>query len=173
PYPLPARGAVHFDFSLEEDATVTLAFYDVRGRRVRDLVPGLAMRAGSHAATWDGRDDHGRRLGPGVYFARLTLSGSSLVRRVAALLAPALVSALLPGAGAAHPSPSRNGRGAARRSAGNRDRADLPGAPSIDARARGGDRGQLPPALRVDARTDRLAGGLVGCAGLVLPRPGA
>ena len=41
-----------------------------------------AMNAGFHATTWDGRDDQGRRLGPGVYFARFTVGGATFTRRV-------------------------------------------------------------------------------------------
>jgi hypothetical protein len=31
--------------------------------------------AGSHALTWDGRDDAGRRLPPGLYICRLAVHG--------------------------------------------------------------------------------------------------
>jgi hypothetical protein len=46
-----------------------IRIYDVCGRHVRDLLapPGVA---GSGTITWDGRDDRGALVPPGVYFAR-------------------------------------------------------------------------------------------------------
>jgi hypothetical protein len=51
----------------------TLALYDVRGRRVRSLFDGTAD--GPAHMTWDGRDDGGRILPAGVYFALLAAAG--------------------------------------------------------------------------------------------------
>ncbi|MBK8229441.1 MAG: hypothetical protein IPK72_02405 [Candidatus Eisenbacteria bacterium] len=56
--------------SLAESGTVDLAIYDVRGRKVRDLVVGN-LPAGAHTIAWDGDDLAGRATAPGVYFARL------------------------------------------------------------------------------------------------------
>ena len=49
---------------------VTLAIYDVAGRRVRELAGGT-WTAGDHDVVWDGRDARGRASASGVYFARL------------------------------------------------------------------------------------------------------
>jgi hypothetical protein len=54
-----------------------LEVLDFQGRRVASLFEGrLASRVG--VASWDGRDAHGRRTPPGIYWARLT-SGSRVV----------------------------------------------------------------------------------------------
>jgi flagellar hook assembly protein FlgD len=37
---------------------------------VRSIVDGTATMGG-HAASWDGRDDHGQRVSRGLYFVRL------------------------------------------------------------------------------------------------------
>jgi hypothetical protein len=42
----------------------------VAGRRVRTLIPTV-QPDGRRAALWDGRDEAGRIVSPGVYFARL------------------------------------------------------------------------------------------------------
>ncbi len=49
---------------------VHLAIYDVRGRRVRDLVDAR-VTAGSRTEEWNGRDDGGRLVAAGTYVARL------------------------------------------------------------------------------------------------------
>jgi hypothetical protein len=69
PNPFAASTVVAFD--LPAAGPVALDVVDVKGRVVRTLVRG-AMPAGRHAATWDGCDDAGARVGPGVYFARMT-----------------------------------------------------------------------------------------------------
>jgi len=53
---------------------VELVVYDVSGARVRTLVSG-PVGSGKHVATWDGRNDHGDRVGSGVYFYRLVQRG--------------------------------------------------------------------------------------------------
>jgi hypothetical protein len=84
PAPNPARGSTVLRFSLPRDASVRLALYDVSGRRVRTLVQG-AQAAGEHAAPWDLRDDEGRAVGAGLYFARLEAEGRTFTQRVMTL----------------------------------------------------------------------------------------
>jgi hypothetical protein len=66
---LPAAGAVR------------LQVYDVAGRPVRGLVDG-ARGAGTFTVTWDGRDDTGRTVPSGVYFARLTAGAAESVLKL-------------------------------------------------------------------------------------------
>jgi hypothetical protein len=84
PAPNPARGTVRLALDLPADARVSLTLYDVAGRRVRMLVDG-AMPAGSHAVTWDGRDDGGRVVGAGIYLARARWTGFAQERRLVRL----------------------------------------------------------------------------------------
>ncbi len=72
-------------FEVARPAHVRLEVYSPAGARVR----GLAERAyepGRHAVTWDGRDDAGRRVPPGVYFVRFVADG--VVNTGKALLLP-------------------------------------------------------------------------------------
>jgi hypothetical protein len=71
PVPNPSRSAARFEVflrgaSLEVDA----ALFDAQGRRVRTLHRG-ALPRGTTQLAWDGRDDDGRALGAGLYFARV------------------------------------------------------------------------------------------------------
>ena len=82
PRPMPAHGEVALEYRLPAPARIELAILDVSGRRVRRLDPRGEQSAGVHEATWDMRDDDGRKTATGVYFARLAAAGTSIVRRV-------------------------------------------------------------------------------------------
>ncbi len=84
PLPNPARGPMALTFSLPSAGEASLAVYDVRGRLVRELARGR-MPAGTAVRTWDGTDDHARRVGAGVYFARLRVGNETAARRLVRL----------------------------------------------------------------------------------------
>lgn len=70
-HPEPFGPATTIGFALERAASGELAVFDLSGRRVRLLASGW-LEAGPHLLRWDGTDDQGRRMAPGVYFYRLT-----------------------------------------------------------------------------------------------------
>jgi glucose/arabinose dehydrogenase len=72
PAPSPAAHDVRLSWTLDRDAAVSLEILDVRGARVRRLVAGESLAAGAHVRTWTLDDDAGRRVRPGLYFARLS-----------------------------------------------------------------------------------------------------
>lgn len=78
PFPRQLRLAIEVP---ERAGAVTLAVFDVSGRRLRSLVDG-ALAPGRYAFTWDGRSDAGGRVAPGVYVARLSGAGRTFTRRV-------------------------------------------------------------------------------------------
>ena len=82
PRPNPARGSVTLRYALPGTATVSLAIFDVTGRRVRGLVSG-SRPAGEHAIDWDLRDERGATVGLGIYFARLEVDRRTLIQRLA------------------------------------------------------------------------------------------
>lgn len=55
---------------------VRLAVYDLQGRLVRTLADGWRP-AGTFEASWDGRDDRGRRLAAGTYLVRFSAGGTA------------------------------------------------------------------------------------------------
>jgi len=81
-YPNPFNPATTIEFSLERSARVTLAIYDVSGRRVRTLVSGALTAAGIHAVNWDGTNDNGKRLASGVYFASFVAEGQVSAKKL-------------------------------------------------------------------------------------------
>ncbi len=66
---------------------VTLNVFDISGRHVKTLTPGLIAGAGSQSALveWDTSDNSGNSVGPGVYFLRLDWPGGSKVEKVVVL----------------------------------------------------------------------------------------
>ncbi len=84
PSPNPTQGPAEFRFSLPADSNAVLALYDLRGHRVRELHNGFTPAGGATVA-WDGTDDSGRRVGQGVYLARLTSPGRQVTERLTVL----------------------------------------------------------------------------------------
>lgn len=68
--PNPSRSDAVFRLALPEPARAEVDVFDAAGRRVRRVHEGV-LPAGLHALAWDGRDEAGRSVGAGVYFARL------------------------------------------------------------------------------------------------------
>lgn len=82
--PNPGRGGAEFRYTLPRAAPMELVIYDLAGRRVRVLSHG-ALAAGAYTTDWDGRDPWGHDMGGGLYLARLTTEGRTLVQRVVLL----------------------------------------------------------------------------------------
>ncbi len=84
PAPNPASGSVMLRITLPTTDRADLAIHDVSGRRVRTVLTGV-HGPGEHAVRWDGRDDAGHALAPGLYFVRLETAGRVLTQRIARL----------------------------------------------------------------------------------------
>ncbi|NNE08319.1 MAG: T9SS type A sorting domain-containing protein [Gemmatimonadetes bacterium] len=82
--PNPFVNATTINFALPTAAEVTLSIYSITGREIRTLISG-SVSAGARSVVWDGRDDSGSDVAPGVYFYRLTGSGFNDVGRMAIL----------------------------------------------------------------------------------------
>jgi hypothetical protein len=82
--PNPFGARTSFRFGLASAGEVALEIYDTQGRRVRQLVQGTLV-AGLHVASWDGADDRGVRVRPGVYYYRLITPGTRFEKRLVRL----------------------------------------------------------------------------------------
>ena len=72
-------------FRTAEDADTfeaELALFDLQGRKLRTLLKGT-YPAGEQSVLWDGRDDAGNRIAPGVYLARLASGGEQRLVKLA------------------------------------------------------------------------------------------
>jgi hypothetical protein len=80
-FPNPFRPSTELRFALREAGRADLRIYSVTDRMVRTLQDG-SQAAGFHTSTWDGRDDAGGELAPGIYFARLVTAERTETRKL-------------------------------------------------------------------------------------------
>jgi flagellar hook assembly protein FlgD len=79
--PNPTRHASVIRLQMPQRATVHVAIYDAGGRTVRQF-ESRDVAAGPHELTWDGRDQTGRPVGSGVYYATVRAMGSSQTTKI-------------------------------------------------------------------------------------------
>jgi hypothetical protein len=78
--PNPSFAATRISFDLPRATQVSLAIYDLAGRRVHTVFEGM-REPGRYQEGWDGRAD-GTRVAAGIYFARLNAGGETKTERV-------------------------------------------------------------------------------------------
>jgi hypothetical protein len=69
--PNPFSQQVVLSYRTGTPTPVRIEVFDLRGRRVRNLVNDASV-LGEAATTWDGRDDQGRQMPVGLYMCRMT-----------------------------------------------------------------------------------------------------
>ena len=74
--PNPFNSDTTIRYSLPQAGEVELAIYNLAGQQVAQLVRALRP-PGRHAVRWDGRDDQGQALPPGIYLVRVHFSTDS------------------------------------------------------------------------------------------------
>ena len=79
PNPFALTTTVRFDLTRTEQ--VDLVIYDVAGRLVRRLASG-PMDPGSYTVLWDGGDERGQPVAPGVYFSVFESAGKRATQRL-------------------------------------------------------------------------------------------
>ncbi|HEU4725541.1 MAG TPA: metallophosphoesterase [Candidatus Eisenbacteria bacterium] len=84
PRPNPTRGAASIPFTLDRAAQARVLIVDVSGRLVR-TVSSRSLPAGPHAVNWDGRDESGRSVASGIYFAVVRVGDREMKTRLALL----------------------------------------------------------------------------------------
>lgn len=72
--PNPFVSSARLEYEVPQDGVVEIGVYDVAGRQVRTLMHGRQV-AGRHEAIWDGKDEAGAAVSPGVYFYQLRIGG--------------------------------------------------------------------------------------------------
>ncbi len=80
-YPNPFSSKTAISYNLNKQSNVKVTIYDVLGRVVKNFSMGDET-AGVHGIIWNGLDNLGRRVAPGVYFYRLQARGQTEVRKM-------------------------------------------------------------------------------------------
>lgn len=80
-FPNPFNPTTSIDFSIAKGAYVELVVLNILGEQVNTLVSGY-LSAGSHQASWDGRDLYGHEAASGVYLYRLQSDSQVSVRKM-------------------------------------------------------------------------------------------
>lgn len=60
----------------------SVRIYDVQGRLVRTILEEEVLHPGDYSLGWDGRDEHGTQVAPGVYYCKLQIGSRSSTKRV-------------------------------------------------------------------------------------------
>ena len=74
PAPNPVTDETTVQFDLAHAADLSLAIFDLAGRRVSTLAQGT-LPAGQYRYPWSGQAEGGTSLGTGLYFVRLSIAG--------------------------------------------------------------------------------------------------
>lgn len=80
-HPNPFRHQTKISYRLEHSGPVTITISDVSGRRVATLLKRL-QDPGDHEIVWDGTDDGGAPVSPGVYFSVVQAGGERRSRKL-------------------------------------------------------------------------------------------
>ncbi len=73
---LTTTGLVMVAGEVTSNADVEIAVYDLQGQVVKVLAQGRRA-AGSYRLTWDGRDDQGQLVPPGLYIMHIAVEGDA------------------------------------------------------------------------------------------------
>ena len=82
PVSFSANGSARLSFTLPKAGAVSMKLYDIRGAVVRTLAGGQSFEAGAHSLRWDGTNNAGSRVSPGIYFVQLRLENQIATSRL-------------------------------------------------------------------------------------------
>ena len=82
--PNPLRGGTRLELRVDRARTISASVFDTRGGRVRAL-GDHRFAAGLASLEWDGRDDRGKPVPPGVYFVELESERERWVKKAIVL----------------------------------------------------------------------------------------
>jgi hypothetical protein len=80
--PNPFNARVSFDVQLAKAAPLTMAVYDLLGRRVRLLNAGKMLGEGHHVIIWDGANDRGQSCASGAFIVRVSTADAVDIRKI-------------------------------------------------------------------------------------------
>jgi hypothetical protein len=82
---LPQNSNTTISFSLDKQGFVSMAIYNIKGQKVKELLSNDNLVQGNHSLVWDGRDDNNKILASGTYFYKLAVNGIEEYKKVLVL----------------------------------------------------------------------------------------
>ena len=83
-YPNPFSASTSITYSLTQETKVDVKIYDILGREVKRFKVG-SQKVGVHGVMWDGTNNYGIRVIPGVYFSMLQTQEKKAARKMVVL----------------------------------------------------------------------------------------
>jgi beta-glucosidase len=80
-FPNPFNPTTTIEFRLDQAAGIKLAIYALNGSLIRSLI-NEHRPAGTHALTWDGKNDNGNAVASGIYLLRLSGGNHQVQRKI-------------------------------------------------------------------------------------------
>jgi len=81
-YPNPFNPTTNISFSLPHADYVTIAVFDILGRRLKTIVDNQLMQASTHNVIWNGTNDADQRVSSGIYFYQVSTPEFSATRKM-------------------------------------------------------------------------------------------
>ncbi len=81
-YPNPFNGVTNIAYTLAEAGVVDLRIYDTAGRLIKTVETAVSRPSGRHVTEWNGKDDAGRAVTSGVYFAKISTGKFTQTRKM-------------------------------------------------------------------------------------------
>ena len=80
-YPNPFSSETEIQYKLEKHSDVVIKIYNILGQEVRRFDVGL-QRNGIYGIRWDGRNNLGNKVSPGIYLYQLVTDDETLVKKM-------------------------------------------------------------------------------------------
>ena len=81
-FPNPFNPTTTISFSIPQTSQfVKLAIYNLKGQKVTTLI-GEVLPVGRHSVAWDGKDENGNRVSPGIYFYKMDTNNYSQTKKM-------------------------------------------------------------------------------------------
>ena len=78
-FPNPFKSSILFRYSIPHKARIRLVIYDITGKGIKVLFDGLRSNGN---VSWDGKQQDGKPVGTGIYFARMDYLGKCTSRTI-------------------------------------------------------------------------------------------
>ena len=69
-------------FTASVPGNIEIYVFDINNRRIKTLISPSNMPPGTYTVTWDGTDDRGNRVAPGVYLYKMTKSKTTITKKI-------------------------------------------------------------------------------------------